>query len=63
MYQIEKSKNEVAAKFINTFIKKLTEKFPNLVPNPIEISYNGKRVSDNLSKVKQLDNSAAMAQL
>jgi len=32
MYQIEKSKNEVAAKFINSVIKKLTEKYPNLVP-------------------------------
>jgi hypothetical protein len=34
MYQIEKAKNEVAAKFINTVIKKLTDKYPNLVPQP-----------------------------
>ena len=34
MYQIEKAKNEVATKFISTVIKKLTEKYPHLLPAP-----------------------------
>jgi hypothetical protein len=37
MYQIEKSKNEVAAKFISSVIKKLTEKYPDLLPQPAEL--------------------------
>lgn len=31
MYQIEKSKNEVAARFISNLIKKITEKHPELI--------------------------------
>lgn len=34
MYQIEKAKNEVASKFISTVIKKLTDKYPHLLPAP-----------------------------
>ena len=31
LYQIEKTKNEVAMKFINNFLKKVSDKFPALV--------------------------------
>jgi len=34
MYQIEKAKNEVASKFISTVIRKLTDKYPHLLPAP-----------------------------
>lgn len=34
MYQVEKAKNEVASKFISTVIKKLTDKYPHLLPAP-----------------------------
>lgn len=31
LYQIEKAKNEVAMRFINNFLKKVSDKFPALM--------------------------------
>lgn len=41
MYQIEKAKNEVASKFISTVIKKLTDKYPHLLPVQTTVSSHG----------------------
>lgn len=36
LYQIEKAKNEVAMRFINNFLKKVSDKFPTLMEGEIE---------------------------
>jgi hypothetical protein len=72
LYQIEKGKNEVAAKFITGFLKKITEKCPSLaslitdqsseVIRPVE-SQNGEKKGFKNHQQQQQADSALIAQL
>lgn len=70
MYQIEKSKNEVAAKFISNLIKKITEKHPELLQllqpaansNTLLPSLDNKKKASDYPKSRQTD-AATIAQL
>ena len=63
MYQIEKAKNEVASKFISTVIKKLTDKYPHLLPAPTSHSSlsHGSDVKKKGSQLPKNRNAADVA--
>ena len=59
MYQIEKAKNQVASKFISTVIRKLTDKYPHLLPATNSSSLSGH--SDVKKKGSQIPKSRNVA--
>lgn len=62
LYQIEKAKNEVAAKFISNLMRKIADKHPSLLSIVSEDSKKGTELNGDKKGKSQVD-SAMVAQL
>lgn len=63
LYQIEKAKNEVAAKFISNLMRKIADKHPSLLSVVSDDSKRGTEISGGDKKGKSQVDSAMVAQL